>query len=91
IYDFINSNFFVTVVGGFFLWLVSTGWQENIEEQKEKSLKLQQIYQQRMIFIEDFSQNFIYKVTLLRDYKVREAWISKNVKKMKNFMTEEVI
>jgi hypothetical protein len=78
-YQYLNSNFTVTVLGGLLLWIISTAWQSSLENQKEATRIKERIYSQQMNIINNFSQNFTYSLTLARNYKIREFYISKNI------------
>lgn len=69
----------VTVVGGLLLWVISTAWQSSQENRKEATRIKERIYSQQMNIINDFSQNFTYSLTLARNYKIREFYISNNI------------
>ena len=81
IFEFINSSFSITVIGGFFLWGVSAYWQEQIDMQNNLEHKNQALYDRQVEVIGRFSDSFIYTLSLLQQYKTREAWLIKNSSK----------
>ncbi|MFT5760163.1 MAG: hypothetical protein ACI9LM_004947 [Alteromonadaceae bacterium] len=81
LFEFVNSNFSITVIGGLILWGVSAYWQDHVDMRRDLERKNQVINDRQVETIERFSVSFIYKLSLLREYKTREAWLIKNKNK----------
>jgi hypothetical protein len=72
---FLNSPFFVTVVGGAFITLLSLLWQSNsasLEQRKAEELKLFEAKQE--LFVE-FGDSFPVALNLAFRFKERELWL----------------
>lgn len=75
---FLNSNFAITILGGLLLWGISAYWQVTVDKQKENQRKQEIIYERRLNAIEMIASKFIYSLSLLQEFKTREAWLIQN-------------
>ena len=75
---FLNSNFSITILGGLLLWGISAYWQYTVDKHKESQRKQEIVYERKLSVIEMIASKFIYSLSLLQEYKTREAWLILN-------------
>lgn len=79
--NFLNSGFAITVIGGLILWGVSAFWQYQMDVQKQLESKKNAHFNRQNEAIKEFSSSFIYTLTLLQQYKIREVWLIETINK----------
>ncbi|MCH8342679.1 MAG: hypothetical protein IH983_01685 [Planctomycetes bacterium] len=74
----VNSPFFITVIGGSLLALVSLVWQSNSDSAKQQRALVQAEIQEKQQLLESFSINFCQSLGYALEWKKRQFYIQKH-------------